>query len=230
MNKKIIVVEDEKIISDNICAYLEKEGYETIKTYAGDEALRIFYDEAPDMIILDLMIPNVSGEEVCKKIRKDSKVPIIMLTAKVSEENKITGLEIGADDYLTKPFSMRELVTRVNTLFRRVNNFEDVSFISFNNGDLKINYESCKVLKNDVDCKLTKSERNILFSLSKFSKKIFTREELIAIALGEEFMGYDRAIDSHIKNLRSKIEDDTSIPKYVITIRGVGYRFGDMEH
>ncbi len=230
MNKKILVVEDERIISDNICAYLEKEGYETIKVYAGDDALSVFYELAPDMIILDLMIPNVSGEEVCKKIRKDSKVPIIMLTAKVSEENKITGLEIGADDYLTKPFSMRELVTRVNTLFRRVNNFEEASFVSFNNDDLKINYESCTVLKKDVDCKLTKSERNILFSLSKFSKKIFTREELIAIALGEEFMGYDRAIDSHIKNLRSKIEDDTSVPKYVITVRGVGYKFGDMEH
>ncbi len=229
MSKKVLVVEDEKTINDNICAYLENAGYETVKVYDGQEALDTFHSLAPDMIILDLMLPKVMGEEVCKTIRKQSKIPIIMLTAKVTEESKITGLEIGADDYIVKPFSLRELVVRVNTLFRRVNNFKDENFVSFNNGDLKINYENCTVLKKDVEVNLTKSERNILFSLSKFSKKVFTRDEIINIAMDEDFMGYDRAIDSHIKNLRSKIECNTSKPKYVVTVRGVGYRFGDVE-
>ncbi len=224
--KKVLVVDDEKIIVENICAYLEKNNYEAIKAYDGEEALTKFEKESPSMIILDLMLPKIMGEEVCTEIRRKSAIPIIMLTAKISEENKIIGLNVGADDYIEKPFSLNELMARVNSLFRRVHNFSDTNFVSFNNGDLKINYDECIVMKQDSNCNLTKSERNILFSLSQFPKKVFTRDEIIKIALGDDFLGFDRAIDSHIKNLRRKIEDNTQTPKYIVTVRGVGYKFG----
>ncbi len=227
MSKTILVVDDEKTIANNIKEYFTNKDYDVICAYDGICALDIFNTTNIDLIILDLMLPNISGEEICKTIRKDSNVPIIMLTAKIQENDKINGLEIGADIYVTKPFSLRELLTITNSLFRRVDNFKESNYVAFNNNDLKINYNEHKVLKNDIEVKLTKSERNILFSLSKFSNKVFTREELIKIALGDEFDGYDRAIDSHIKNLRSKIEDDTTNPVYVVTVRGVGYKFGD---
>ncbi len=227
MQRKVLIVEDEKLIAKNISDYLVNSGYETIITDNGATALDIFKNEKIDMLILDLMLPKVTGEEVCIEVRKVSSIPIIMLTAKVTEDSKINGLELGADIYLTKPFSLRELVTVVKSLFRRVDNFATNNVVSYNNGDLKINFAEQIVLKNNEECKLTKSELNILFSLVNHPKKIYTREELIVIALGEDFSGYDRAIDSHIKNLRSKIEDDTSNPKYILTVRGFGYRFGE---
>lgn len=227
MEKEILVVDDEQQIAKNVSDYLTNSGFKTIIANDGQMALDIFKSENIDMIILDLMLPKLSGEQICTEVRKLSNVPIIMLTAKVTEDSKINGLELGADIYLTKPFSLRELVTIVKTLFRRVDNFVDDDYVSFNDSDLKINYNNQIVLKNNEDCRLTKSELSILFSLSKFPKKIFTREELIKIALGNDFDGYDRAIDSHIKNLRSKIEDNTSNPRYVVTVRGFGYKFGE---
>ncbi len=227
MIKKVLIVEDEKIISKNISDYLKNSGYETIICDNGQSALDIFQQEKIDMIILDLMLPKLSGEEVCLKIREKSNIPIIMLTAKVTEDCKINGLELGADIYLTKPFSLRELVTVVKSLFRRVDNFVTNNFQSFNSGDLKVNFEEQVVLKNNIECKLTRSEWSILSSLINHPKKIYTREELINVALGDDFDGYDRAIDSHIKNLRSKIEDNTGNPMYITTVRGVGYKFGE---
>lgn len=227
MEELVLIVEDEETIGENISNYLENSGYKTILANDGQKALEIFNSNSVDMIILDLMLPKISGEDVCKKIRENSNIPIIMLTAKVTTDSKVNGLELGADIYLTKPFSLRELITIVKSLFRRVNNFSESNFTEYNKGDLKINFHEQKVIKKNKECKLTKSELNILFSLAKFPKKIFTREELIKIALGEEFDGYDRAIDSHIKNLRGKIEDNTSNPKYIITVRGFGYRFGE---
>ncbi len=224
--RNILVVDDEQIIAENVKAYLVKDDYNVFIANDGLTAIDIFEEEDIDMIILDLMLPKLSGEEVCKKIRETSNVPIVMLTAKVSEENRIEGLETGADMYLTKPFSLRELSAIVKSLFRRVSNFSKDDYISFNKDDLKINYEQLTVLKNDVECNLTKTEREILFLLSKYNKKIFTREELIEQVLGIDFEGYDRAIDTHIKNLRSKIEDNTSKPEYILTVRGVGYKFG----
>ncbi len=223
----ILVVDDEEVIAKNIKEYLSNSGYNITIASDGEKALEIFSSEKIDLIILDLMLPKITGEEVCAKVRKSSNVPIIMLTAKVTEENKITGLETGADVYLTKPFSLRELLAVVNSLFRRVNNFSDNGFVAFNNNDLKVNYEELVVQKNGVECNLTKTEREILFTLSKYPKKVFTRNELIEIVLGEDFEGYDRAIDSHIKNLRSKIEDNTAEPKYILTVRGIGYKFGE---
>ncbi len=223
----ILVVDDEEVIANNIRDYLSNSGYNITVVNDGEKALNVFNSEKIDLIILDLMLPLVAGEEVCKQVRKSSNVPIIMLTAKVSEENKITGLETGADIYLTKPFSLRELLAVVNSLFRRVNNFSENGFVSFNNNDLKVNYEELVVQKKGTECNLTKTEREILFTLSKYPKKVFTRNELIEIVLGKDFEGYDRAIDSHVKNLRSKIEDDTAEPKYILTIRGIGYKFGE---
>ncbi len=223
----ILVVDDEVVIANNIKEYLSNSGYNVTIANDGEKALDVFNSEKIDLIILDLMLPKVTGEEVCKKVRQTSNVPIIMLTAKVTEENKITGLETGADIYLTKPFSLRELLAVVNSLFRRINNFSENGFVSFNNNDLKVNYEELVVQKKGEECNLTKTEREILFTLSKYPKKVFTRNELIEIVLGNDFEGYDRAIDSHIKNLRSKIEDNTAEPKYILTIRGIGYRFGE---
>ncbi len=223
----ILVVDDEVGIAKNIKDYLSNSGYNVTIANDGEIALEIFKTEKIDLIILDLMLPKITGEEVCAKVRQSSNIPIIMLTAKVTEENKITGLETGADSYLTKPFSLRELLAVVNSLFRRVNNFSENGFVSFNNNDLKVNYEELIVQKNSKECVLTKTEREILFTLSKFPKKVFTRNELIEIVLGDDFEGYDRAIDSHIKNLRSKIEDNTAEPKYILTVRGIGYKFGE---
>ncbi|MFV0502730.1 MAG: response regulator transcription factor [Lachnospirales bacterium] len=225
--KKILIVEDEKTIAKNISDYLINSDFETITCFDGLSALKIFDASKIDMIILDLMLPKLTGEEVCENIRKKSSVPIIMLTAKVMEDDKINGLEVGADIYLTKPFSLRELVTVVKSLFRRVDNFIVDDFQVFNKGDLKINYKERIVLKANEECKLTKSECNILLLLAKHPKKVYTRDELIEIALYEDFGGFDRIIDSHIKNLRSKIEDNTSKPMYIITVRGVGYKFGE---
>ncbi len=227
MNSLIMIVEDQKTISNNIRVYLEKNNYKVIQAYDGLSALDLFYEYTPDLIILDLMIPKLMGEEVCRKIRESSNVPIVMLTAKSSEDSMIEGIDIGADDYLTKPFSMRELITRINSIFRRINNFKNDNFIEYNNGDLKINFVSHIVLKNNVECSLTNTEKEILFTLSKFPKKVFSREELISFIIGDDYDGYNRAIDSHIKNLRHKIESDSSNPKYIITVRGVGYRFGE---
>ncbi len=228
MEKTILVVDDEKIIVGNIKEFLEKNDYKILTAYDGLTALDIATSQNVDLIILDLMLPKLTGEEVCAKIRENSNVPIIMLTAKVGEENRINGFDIGADMYLTKPFSLKELLSVIKSIFRRVENVNASGYTSYNDGDLKINFEELIVLKKDEDCKLTKSERNILFLLAKHPKKVFTRDELIEIALCEDFSGYDRAVDTHIKNLRLKIEDNTSSPKYIITIRGVGYRFGEL--
>ncbi len=229
MVKTILVVDDEEIIALNIQAYLENSGFNVILAHDGISALEIFKKQNIDLIVLDLMLPKLNGEEVCTEIRKNSNVPIIMLTAKVQEENRINGFEIGADMYLTKPFSLKELITIVKSIFRRIENVNNDSFTIFNNGDLKINYDELIVLKSDEEIKLTKSERNILFLLSKNQRKVFTRDELIEIALGDDFNGFDRVIDTHIKNLRIKIEDNTQKPTYIMTVRGVGYKFGDFK-
>lgn len=227
-NKKILIVEDEPKIAEAIDAYLKKEGYTMFVAYDGKQALARFENEYLDMIILDLMLPYISGEEVCKTIRKESRIPIIMLTAKASEDSKIEGLNIGADDYITKPFSPRELVARVKSLFRRCSDGISPLFntMNLNNGDLEVDFNSYTIKKQGVIVNLTPNEFKLFSTLAKYPNKTFTREELINIAFGIDFDGYDRTIDSHIKNLRSKIETDTTNPAYILTVRGIGYRFG----
>lgn len=226
--KKILVVEDEKKILEVITSLMEGQGYEVYRAEDGKRALEIFNDKEISLIILDLMLPDISGEEVCMRIREKSRIPIIMLTAKSNEENLLHGLDIGADDYITKPFSLMELVARIKVILRRSSDELKplYKYNSFENGDLYINVESNIIKKKNELLSLTQSEWKILLALMKYPNKVFTREELIYAALGSDFEGYNRIIDTHIKNLRHKIEDNPKSPRYVITVFGKGYKFG----
>lgn len=225
---KILIVDDEPKIAEAVDAYLKNSGYLTVIVDDGQSALEKFRDYQPDMVILDLMLPYISGEEICRIIRRESRIPIIMLSAKAYEDDKINGLNIGADDYVTKPFSPRELVARVNSLFRRCADGISPLFnvAKLNDGDLEINFDSHEVKKNGEIVSLTPNEYKLLTAMAKYPLKTFTREELIEVAIGIDYDGYDRTIDSHIKNLRSKIETDSAYPEYILTVRGVGYKFG----
>lgn len=227
--KKVLIVDDEIKIVEAVVAYLENSGYHAFVAYDGEKALSIFDKIQPDLVVLDLMLPKISGEEVCKAIRRTSRVPIIMLTAKVDEDEKINGLNIGADDYVTKPFSPRELMARINSLFRRSDEGVSPLFhsMSWNNNDLEVDLNSYTVKKSGEIVNLTPNEFKLLCAMIKYPKKTFTRDELIEIAFGIEYDGFQRTIDSHIKNLRSKIENDTSNPTYIVTVRGIGYKFGE---
>ncbi|ADH60758.1 two component transcriptional regulator, winged helix family [Thermoanaerobacter mathranii subsp. mathranii str. A3] len=228
MDKKILVVDDEIKILEVVKSYLEREGFSVITETNGNNVLDTFKKEKPNLVILDLMLPGISGEELCKRIRQFSNVPILMLTAKVQESDKINGFSIGADDYLTKPFSPRELVMRVKAILRRTT--DDVPLaevISFNNDDLVVDFKAHTVKKKGVVVNLTPNEFKILKFLIRNPNRVFTREELIEKVMGFDYEGYDRTIDAHIKNLRQKIEDDTKNPMYIKTVYGVGYKFGD---
>lgn len=224
---KILIVDDEEKILKVIEAYLIKEGFEVLTAKDGEEALNIFNKELIHLIILDLMLPKISGEEVCTKIRAASSVPIIMLTAKIEEDNKIEGLTIGADDYVTKPFSNRELVSRVKALIRRTyrNNKPLAELLIINNGDLEIDIEKFIVKKQGKNVNLTSNEFKILIALLSNPGQVFSREQLVNKAFGFDYDGFDRTIDTHIKNIRHKIEDDQKNPRYIVSIYGVGYKF-----
>jgi len=224
---KILIVDDEEKILKVIEAYLIKESFEVLTAKDGEEALDIFNKELVHLIILDLMLPKISGEEVCTKIRAASSVPIIMLTAKIEEDNKIEGLSIGADDYVTKPFSNRELVSRVKALIRRTyrNNKPLAELLIINNGDLEIAIEKFIVKKQGKNVNLTSNEFKILIALLSNPGQVFSREQLVNKAFGIDYDGFDRTIDTHIKNIRHKIEDDQKNPKYIVSIYGVGYKF-----
>lgn len=226
--KTIAIIDDEENIVDVVKSYLEKSGYRVVSAFSGGEAMALIDKHAPSLIILDLMLPDVSGEELCRAIRKKSRVPIIMLTAKIQEEDVVTGLAIGADDYVTKPFSPRQLMARVDALLRRVSE-EPVplfSEISLNGGELVADIMRHEIRKNGKPVALTPDEFNILMVMLKYPTKVFTRDELIDFALDDEFDGFDRIIDTHIKNIRQKIENDPKAPRYIVTVHGVGYKFG----
>lgn len=228
IQKKILVVDDEIKIVEVVKSFLENSGYIVYEAYNGREAIDKFEKENPALIVLDLMLPDMSGEEICKTLRKRSRVPIIMLTAKVEEEDILRGLNIGADDYVTKSFSPRQLVARVEAVLRRASDalVPLSSIISFNNGELVIDILKYEVKRFGKKVNLTPNEFKLLLTMVKYPDKTFTREELIRIGLGEDFNGYDRTIDTHIKNIRQKIEPDPKNPKYILTIHGIGYRFG----
>lgn len=224
---RILVVEDEEKISEVIQSYLEKEGFHVVTAYNGIDALEQYKAHQPDLLILDLMLPDVSGEDICKQIRSYANTPIIMLTAKVEEENILEGLNIGADDYVTKPFSPKQLVARVKAVLRRSSSTpESLKVLSFQQGDLIIDTERHSVQKHGDFLNLTPVEFELLVRMASYPKKVFTREELITFVLGDDYEGYDRTIDTHIKNLRQKIETNTKEPQYILTVYGVGYRFG----
>ena len=227
-NKNILIVDDETKILEIIAGFLQSRGYTVFCAESGRRAIEIFARESIALIVLDLMLPDISGWEVCRAIRKKSRVPIIMLTARVEEDDKVTGLELGADDYITKPFSLKELLARVEAVARRASGelLPLVAKNSFGGGDLVIDFAQGGVHKKGRPAGLTPSEFKILATLAKHPGRVFTRNQLIELALGDNFDGFDRAVDSHVKNLRLKIEDNPKAPVYVLTAHGTGYRFG----
>lgn len=226
--KTVLLVDDEPKIVEVLKSYFENAGYAVIVAYDGVSAMSQFEKHAPTLIVLDLMLPDMTGENICRIIRQKSRVPIMMLTAKIEEESILRGLHIGADDYITKPFSPRQVIARAEAILRRVTT-EAVPLsteISFFNEELVINCLRQEVRKDGELVGLTPNEYKILMTFIKYPQKTFTRDELITFALGNEFEGYDRVIDTHIKNIRQKIELDSKNPKYILTVHGIGYKFG----
>jgi two-component system response regulator VicR len=229
LNAKILVVEDEKPIADIIKFNLEKEGYQVDCVHDGDEAIQTALANPPDLMLLDLMLPGSDGIEVCRRVRQVSELPIIMLTAKDSEVDKVIGLEMGADDYVTKPFSNRELLARVKANLRRSkqSNEKTVAQAPEKNvlfiGDLAIDGASFVVKKRDKTIDLTHREFELLLYLSKHLNQVLTREHLLQSVWGYDYFGDVRTVDVTIRRLREKIEDDPGAPAYIITRRGIGY-------
>ncbi len=219
----VLIIEDEKKISDIVRAYLEKEGFRVRNAENGADALT-FFREGTDIIILDLMLPDMAGEELCRIIRESSNVPIIMLTAKSGEEDRIKGLGIGADDYMVKPFSPRELVARVKAHLRRAGKTKR-KILSYNRGSLQMDLERHEVVRAGSPLQLTLTEFKILMALAENHGRILSRNQIVNIVQGYDFEGYDRTIDAHVKNLRHKIEKDSKSPEFIQTVYGVGYKF-----
>ncbi|EFU40882.1 two component transcriptional regulator, winged helix family protein [Paenibacillus vortex V453] len=225
--KTILVVDDEPNIREVLASYLLKEHYLTLEAANGSEALGYMRKQAVDLVILDLMLPDMEGERVCQEIRTFSSVPIMMLTAKVTQSSRIGGFAAGADDYIVKPFDPREVMARIKAVLRRGDDSKLLAdVIVYHQGRLVINS-----LKHEVTCdgqviNLTPSEYKLLLLLAKYPQRNFSREELVDRVLGCDFIGDIRIIDQHIKNLRQKIEPDSRQPQYIITVYGFGYRFG----
>ena len=227
--RRILLVEDEEQTRSVVEAYLERDGYWVTAAGDGARALEAFGVHRYDVIVLDLNLPKVSGEEVCRRIRDVSDVPIIMLTAKGSEEERIAGLDLGADDYLVKPFSPRELVARVRALLRRSRAESEPQRSKVAYGPLEIDLAGHKVFVDGEEIELTASEYKLLTTLSRYPGRVYSRMELVSKVLGYDFEGYERAIDSHVKNLRAKLGDDPKEPRFIHTVFGVGYRFESPE-
>ena len=228
--KKVLIIEDDKPILDILKFNLAKEGYVTLEALDGERGLELALSENPNLVLLDVMLPLMDGFEVCRKIRERSSVPIIMLTAREEEVDKVLGLELGADDYMTKPFSVRELTARVKanlrrTLIDKTPEPSDNEATVISSGDLTINVERYEVVKNGEVLEITLREFELLKFLATQPEKIFTREKLLENVWGYEYYGDVRTVDVTVRRLREKIEDDPSMPKYIITKRGVGYYF-----
>jgi DNA-binding response OmpR family regulator len=218
---RVLIVEDEGKIAEIVKAYLEKDGFDVTVAETGLKAISLLKDGF-DIVILDLMLPDMAGEEICETIRKDSDLPIIMLTAKSEEEDRIKGLGLGADDYVVKPFSPREVVARVKALLRRTGK---KNVYRFNNGDLVIDSGKFQVKKGEVNVVITPTEFKLLRCLAERPEQVFTRLQLVNVILGYDYEGYDRTIDAHIKNIRNKLGDNQRDPSYIKTVHGVGYKF-----
>lgn len=229
--KKILIVDDERVICEVLEAYFVKEGWKVLIASNGLEGLKKAKNQNPDLIVLDLMLPDISGEEVCRLVRKDSNIPILMLTAKSAEEDLINGLVIGADDYVTKPFSPREVVMRVKALIRRTQKTINESKLSFNNDKLIIDLVKKEVKLDNGILTLTPNEYKLLIAIVSYPGKVYSRADLLEKLQENDsyFEGYERNIDTHIKNLRKKIETDTRHPKFIITVFGMGYKFGGIK-
>jgi len=225
---KILIVDDEKRIIEVLEAYLEREGYEIHSADNGIDALKKAKTIEPDLMILDLMLPDISGEEVCRLVRKESDLPILMLTAKSAEADRINGIVMGADDYVSKPFSPREVVVRVQAILRRVKKAEKKDSISFNKNKLVIDLIKKEVTANDHLISLTPIEYKLLTNMAMSPGRVYSRFDLLEKIQDEGmyYEGYERSVDTHIKNLRKKIEGDPRQPIFILTVFGMGYKFG----
>lgn len=225
----ILVIEDEVRVADIMTKYLEKEGYTVWTCYNGKDGLDYFYQKKIDIVLLDLMLPDIQGEQICKEMREKSNVHIFMLTAKGTLDHKIEGFNLGADEYLVKPVSPREVVARVKALDNRKQREENKDTLTFNKGRFKIYLNERLVQINNEEVTLTPNEFDLLYQMALAPGRVFTRDQLIEAVMGIDFDGFDRTIDVHIKNLRKKIEEDTKNPRYIKTVTGVGYKFeGDV--
>jgi DNA-binding response OmpR family regulator len=227
---KIVVIDDERSVRDVVRAYLEKDGFTVFVAADGRDGLELAERHEPDLIVLDLMLPDVSGEEICRDIRGRSDVPILMLTAKASEDERVEGLLLGADDYLVKPFSPRELVARVRAVLRRTQGVESplVAVLRFDEGRLEIDTTKRSVRRDGAAIELTPNEYKLLLALARYPGRVYSRFELVNRVQGYDYEGYERTIDVHVKNLRKKLEPDPGKPRYVETVTGVGYRLSPL--
>ena len=224
-NKRVVVIDDDPSVQEVTRAYLERDGYLVYVAGTAGEGLSVSERVNPGLIVLDLMLPDSSGEEVCREIRQRSDVPILMLTAKASEDERVAGLALGADDYLTKPFSPRELVARVRAILRRTQiETPLVEVLSFDDGALEVDTVQHEVRRDGRLVELTPNEYKLLQTLARYPGRVYSRFELINHVQGYEYEGYERTIDAHVKNLRKKIEPDPRHPRYVETVFGTGYR------
>jgi DNA-binding response OmpR family regulator len=220
--EKILVVDDEKQIVDIVRAYLEKDGYRVLAAYDGRQALELAARERPALLVLDLMLPEMSGWDVMRSLRQTSDAPVIILTARDDPTDKVVGLELGADDYVVKPFEPKELLARVRAVLRRLRPPEAREIVTV--GDLTIDPGRYEVRLGDRRIDLTPTEFALLQLLARHPGMVYTRLQLLEAIHGDAYEGYERAIDSHIKNLRQKLEPDPRRPRYVLTVHGVGYR------
>jgi DNA-binding response OmpR family regulator len=228
MAKRILIIDDERLIVESVSYNLKQEGYEVISALDGKTGLQLAETEQIDLILLDLMLPGISGTEICRTIRKTSDIPIIMLTAKEDEIDRVLGLALGADDYVTKPFSMRELMARVKTVLKRMNfnsggNISEPKVLRFD--EVEIDFQGHEVYVKGKLAPFSGKEFELLKVLIDHSGQVLTREQLLNLVWGNDYFGDDRTVDVHIRWLREKIENDPGVPKYIITIRGVGYKF-----
>lgn len=226
METTLLLVDDEVKMLEAMASYLQNEGFRIVSATTGQDALTVAKTESPALVVLDWMLPGMSGIEVCRELRNMGSYGIIMLTAKTEEMDKIIGLEIGADDYMTKPYSLRELAARIRSVLRRIQGKSE-ELQTMLRGDLTIIESKCQVMKEGAEIVLTPTEFKLLITLSAKPGIVFSRLQLMKSVMEDDFINYERTIDSHISNLRKKIENDPASPKYIQTVFGFGYRFGD---
>ncbi|NUK31860.1 response regulator transcription factor [Parageobacillus sp. VR-IP] len=228
MPHTLLLVDDEEKVLEFMEPFLRQEGFEIVTAKTGKEALQKAKEVKPSLVVLDWMLPEMSGIEVCRELRKTSRVGIIMVTARTDETDKIIGLEIGADDYITKPFSLRELAARIRSVLRRIEGQENQEEM-MQRGELTISEAQCRVWKRGKEIALTPTEFKLLLTLAARPGVVYSRLQLLQNALDDDFLNDERTVDAHISRLRKKIEDDPSNPVYIQTVYGFGYRFGERE-
>ncbi len=227
MAESILLVDDEEKVLDFMSSFLQDEGFEITTARSGSEALDKIKSVNPSLVVLDWMMPNMNGLDVCREIRRSSKVGIIMVTAKSDEMDKIVGLEVGADDYITKPFSLRELLARIRSVLRRIGDNPTSTDETLVRDEITISVSQYRVWKNNDEITMTPTEFKLLLILAERPGIVYSRLQLLKSALDDELLNVERTVDAHISRLRKKIEDDPSNPKYIQTVYGFGYRFGD---